>query len=124
MHELSVTESILKIVLRHAATANARRVTDIHMVIGQLASIVDDSVQFYWDIISKDTIAEGAKLHFRRIPAEMFCTECEKRYTPGDGDFACPDCGGEKVRVETGTEFSLEAIDVDSYPNLEETENA
>jgi hydrogenase nickel incorporation protein HypA/HybF len=65
MHELSVTESILEIALRHASNANAKRITNLYMVKGQLASIVDDSVQFYWDIISKDSIAEGAVLHFR-----------------------------------------------------------
>ena len=67
MHELSVTESLLKIALEHAANANAKRITDLHIVIGELASMVDDSIQFYWDIIAKDTIAEKAKLHFHRV---------------------------------------------------------
>ncbi|MCJ7724498.1 MAG: hydrogenase maturation nickel metallochaperone HypA, partial [Anaerolineales bacterium] len=67
MHELSVTQSVLEIALRHARQNNARRITDLYLVIGELASIVDDSVQFYWDMISKDTIAEGARLHFKRL---------------------------------------------------------
>jgi hydrogenase nickel incorporation protein HypA/HybF len=40
-------------------------------VIGRLASIVDDSIQFYWDMISEGTICQGAKLHFKRVPAEL-----------------------------------------------------
>ena len=64
MHELSITESILDITLRHARQAGAGRVTNLYLVIGQLASIVDDSVQFYWDIVAKGTLAEGAHLHF------------------------------------------------------------
>ena len=72
MHELSVTESILEISLRHANKVNAKRITNLYLVIGQLASIVDDSVQFYWDIISKGTIAEGAMLHFQ----EATCNAC------------------------------------------------
>ena len=82
MHELSITESILEIALRHARQTQALRVTGLHLVIGQLSSVVDDSVQFYWDIVSKDTIAEGARLHFRRIPSEMACLECGTRYAP------------------------------------------
>ena len=73
MHELSVTESLLKISLQHAEKANAKRVTDLHIVIGDLASMVDDSIQFYWDVIAKDTIAEQATLHFKRVPAELQC---------------------------------------------------
>ena len=113
MHELPVTESILEIALRHANQTGAARVTDLYLVIGQLASIVDDSVQFYWDIVAKDTPAEGASLHFRRIPTELLCRPCNQRYHPGD-DMACPTCGGSQVQVVAGEEFYLEAIDVES----------
>ena len=62
MHELAVTESIRDIAIEHARRANARRVTHLHLVIGNLSSVVDDSVQFYWDAISQGTIYEGARL--------------------------------------------------------------
>ena len=114
MHELPVTESILEISLRHARQAEARRITDLYLVIGQLASIVDDSVQFYWDIISKDTLADGARLHFRRIETEMRCLDCSLNYKPAASDMACPSCGGSNVRVIAGEEFFLESIDVES----------
>ena len=113
MHELSVTEGILKIALEHAKQAGAQRVTGLYVVVGQLASIVDDSVQFYWDIISKDTAAEGAQLHFRRIPTELLCLDCEQRYTPAREELACPRCGSIRVKVVAGEEFYLDAIDVE-----------
>jgi hydrogenase nickel incorporation protein HypA/HybF len=114
MHELSVTESILEISLRHAANAKAKRITDLYLVIGQLATIVDDSVQFYWDIISKDSPAEGAKLHFRRIPAELICGNCNTRYTLDNNTLACPECDSTNVKIVTGQEFFLESIEVES----------
>ena len=114
MHELPITESILEIAIRHAEKAGAKRITDIHLVIGQLSSIVDESVSFYWDIISKDTIAEGAELHFRRVQIQMLCLDCNQRYHPGKGDLACPSCQSSKVKVIAGEEFSLEAIEVDA----------
>jgi hydrogenase nickel incorporation protein HypA/HybF len=113
MHELPVTESILKIATRHAQDAGAPRITDVYLVIGQLSSIVDDSVQFYWDILSKDTLAEGAQLHFRRIPTEMLCLGCNRRYALKGDDLACPNCGGVSIKVVAGEEFYLEAIDVE-----------
>lgn len=113
MHELAVTESLLKIALQHAEKADAKRVTDLYIVIGDLASMVDDSIQFYWEIIAKGTIAEQATLHFRRVPAELQCQTCSERYQPTDRELACPKCGGIDTRIIAGEEFALESIDVE-----------
>jgi len=80
MHELTVTESILEIALRHAKSAGAAHITDLYLVIGQLSSVVGDSVQFYWDIVSQNTAAEGARLHFKRVATELVCLTCGKHY--------------------------------------------
>jgi hydrogenase nickel incorporation protein HypA/HybF len=114
MHELAVTENILEIALRHAREAGAERVTGVYLVIGRLSSIVDDSVQFYWDIVSKGTLAEGARLHFRRIAIEVRCRSCGRRYAPEGEDMACPACGGARLEMLAGEEFYLEAIDVEA----------
>jgi hydrogenase nickel incorporation protein HypA/HybF len=114
MHELSVTENILEIALRHAQEADARQIVNIYLVIGQLASIVDDSVQFYWDLIAKDTIAEQACLHFRRIPVEFECLSCGHRFHPADGDLLCEQCGSAQMIILTGEEFFIEAIDIET----------
>lgn len=113
MHELAVTESILSIAGRHARQAEATRVTDIHLVIGQLSSIVDDSVQFYWDIISAGTICAGARLHFQRIAAKLHCTDCGHSYTLSDELKLCPQCGSAGVRVVSGEEFWLDSIEIE-----------
>ncbi len=113
MHELAVTQSILEIALRHAQEAEARKVTLLHLVIGQLSSIIDDSVQFYWDIVSQGTIAEGAKLEFERIPAELQCLDCNTHYHLTQEDLVCPQCQGVRIKVVAGDEFTLQAIDIE-----------
>ena len=114
MHELSVTESILEISLRHANNSNAKSITNIYLVIGQLASIIDDSVQFYWNIISKGTLADGAVLNFRRIPTTLACLDCNNQYLPGDDSLDCPKCKGHHVKILSGEEFYMEAIDIET----------
>ena len=114
MHELPIAQSILEIALRHAATANATRITRIYLVIGQLSSFVDDSIQFYWDIIGKDTIAIGAQLEFRRLPAQLRCRQCGMAYSLDERDSTCPDCGSVEVEIVSGDEFYVEAIDVET----------
>jgi hydrogenase nickel incorporation protein HypA/HybF len=119
VHELSVTENLLEITLRHARQANALRVTDINIVVGQLSSIVGDSVQFYWDMISAGTIAEKAVLHFDRREAEMKCLNCGEQFKPQSESFLCPRCNLNQVKVISGNEFYLESILVEnnSEPN-------
>jgi hydrogenase nickel incorporation protein HypA/HybF len=121
MHELAVTESLLNIALQHAQQAQAVRVTDLYLVLGQLSSIVDDSVQFYWDTISEGTICEGAQLHFERVPATLLCLDCSHAYTLPDQLIACPQCGSERVKVTAGEEFRLDSIDVETAADLEKT---
>lgn len=113
MHELPVTESILKITTEHAAQHGATRVTDIYLVIGQLASIVDDSVQFYWDIISANTLCAGAALHFERIPAQLSCLDCHHTYTIPDRLLPCPQCGSVRVQPLAGEEFRVDSIAIE-----------
>jgi hydrogenase nickel incorporation protein HypA/HybF len=113
MHELAVTQGILEIALKHARQAGARRVTDINLVIGQFSSIVDDSVQFYWEIVSKETLAQGSTLHFERIPAEMTCGDCSHVFHPSDRTFECPSCSSANVRITRGDEFRVDSIDIE-----------
>jgi len=115
MHELSITQSILEIALRHGEQAKASKINSLLLVIGQLSSVVDDSIQFYWDMIAKDTLAEGAQLNFRRIPAQLECQECNQTYSLESNQLeGCPACESIKVKVIAGKEFRLESIEIDN----------
>jgi len=50
VHELSITQSMLEIVLQQAEKAKAKKVTKINLIIGEMTGVVSDSVQFYLDI--------------------------------------------------------------------------
>jgi hydrogenase nickel incorporation protein HypA/HybF len=114
MHELAVTQSILNIALRHANLSNAKKVTRLNLVIGQLSSIIDDSVQFYWDMVAANTLAEGAELAFRRIPTEFTCQECQSSFATKQDTFSCPKCSSSHIKITAGEEFFLESIEVEN----------
>jgi|WetSurMetagenome_2_1015567.scaffolds.fasta_scaffold07577_6 hydrogenase nickel incorporation protein HypA/HybF len=114
MHEYSVTEGLIKMALEEAGKAGAAKITEINLVIGDLSTILDDSVQMYFDIMSEGTIAHGAKLVFRRIPAQFRCRVCGLEYIkPGTG-YDCPACGGLGMPTGAGREFYMESMDVES----------
>jgi hydrogenase nickel incorporation protein HypA/HybF len=113
MHELAITQSMLDLALEHAERAGARRITRINLIVGELSGIVDESVQFYFDLIGKGTMAEGAQLAFERLPARFRCRSCGHEFPLQDSNWACPVCqalGGELI---TGREFYMESIEVE-----------
>jgi hydrogenase nickel incorporation protein HypA/HybF len=114
MHELAFTQSLLDISQRHAAQSGAQRVKRLNILLGEFSSFVDDSVQFYWDIISKGTICEGAGLHFERVPARLRCLDCETDYNLSGELTPCPSCASTRVRIVGGEECRLESIDVEA----------
>ena len=73
MHEMPVTQTLLNMALEHA---RGRRVTDVYLQVGKMSAIIPDSVEVFFDYLSKDTLAEGAKLHFTMMPVEMTCQDC------------------------------------------------
>jgi hydrogenase nickel incorporation protein HypA/HybF len=113
MHELAVTESILDIAQRHAVQAEAKRVTDIYLVIGKLSSIVDESVQFYWNMIAADTLCQNAHLHFQRIPARMRCLDCQAEFEIDEALSPCIQCQGYHLQIIRGEEFYVESIAIE-----------
>jgi hydrogenase nickel incorporation protein HypA/HybF len=102
----------LKIVLESAQKNKATAVTDITLTIGSLSSIVDDSVQFYWDHISQGTICESAKLHFNRVIATLKCLDCDTTYSLIDDLTPCPSCGSINVIILSGEEFQVDHIEI------------
>ncbi|OQY36808.1 MAG: hydrogenase maturation nickel metallochaperone HypA [Chloroflexota bacterium] len=114
MHELAITQRIAEIAIQHAEDNNASRITALYLVLGNLSSVVDDSVQFYWDIVTKDTLCEGATLHFQRVPAKLQCQNCGHTYILTDGKLSsCPLCDSIDIHVIQGKEFRLESIEIE-----------
>lgn len=113
MHELPITENLLALALEHAERAGASRVVRLHLVIGELTSIVDESVQFYWEFVTKDTIAEGSELVFRRVLGRLQCRDCGETFSIGKLNYQCPSCKSTHTFVVDGQQFRLESIDVE-----------
>lgn len=118
MHELSVTEGILSTVLAAAEQAAARRVVAIDLVIGDLTGIVPDSIQFYFDLLSQNTIAASAQLRFRREPATAKCNACGHHFEASLPLLPlCPACGSPRLEVTGGRRLQVESIEIDGDKN-------
>ena len=113
MHELSVTEELLKLTLKHAEKAGARRVLKVSLVIGELTGFMEESIRFYFDILAEETIAHKALLAVSRVPARARCGKCRTEFTPKQTDWLCPACGGLIEEIVSGREFLVESIEIE-----------
>ena len=100
MHELGVTESIISIALENAREAQASKITKVNVVLGELSGFVPESIQFYFDSLSKDSIAEDANLHFEVIPPQFRCQACSTTFTPENAVWTCPKCHGKDIEIQ------------------------
>jgi hydrogenase nickel incorporation protein HypA/HybF len=104
---------MLEIVLKQAEQAHAKKVTQINLTIGAMTGVVSDSVQFYLDILTKDTIAEGALVSFNLVPSRGKCGNCGRIFELPEFDWTCPECQGKIIDVISGKELFVESIEVD-----------
>ena len=116
MHELSIMQSILDIVLEYAAKNNANKITKINLVIGELSGFVPDWMRSYFDLVSQGTIAEKAEICIEWIPVLIKCKSCGKEFqlTKESFEFHCPECGyNAKIELLSGREYNVKSIEVD-----------
>jgi hydrogenase nickel incorporation protein HypA/HybF len=112
MHELPVTISILSIVLEHAKTSQASKISRINLTIGELSGIVPEYIELQFDMISKDTIAAGATLSIHQPPIGLRCRNCDNVFSPDGKNWTCPNCGEENIEIVSGRECFVESIEV------------
>jgi len=115
MHELQVTQRILDIVLRHAEANGVNRVISIKLEIGELSDLENEWVQKYFDHLSKDTLAEKAKLEIERTPVVMKCDDCGHSFDVDikeNKEIQCPECAAEKCAFVSGREYYIKDMKV------------
>ena len=113
MHELAITQSMLDLALEQAEKVGAKEVGRINLVIGEMCGVVEDCVQFYFDFLSKGTIAEGAALSFTMVPTMARCRGCDKLFELKEFDWTCPYCQGNSSEIIAGKELFVESIEVE-----------
>ena len=112
MHELSISTAIVDTALRYA---DGQRVGVVSLRLGTLRQVVPSSLSFYFEIASRDTLCEGARLDLELIDAAMSCGSCGREWDPAPPlpRFRCPQCGAAGGEVLRGNELEVESIEVE-----------
>jgi hydrogenase nickel incorporation protein HypA/HybF len=110
MHELGVAEGVLATVLEAAA---GRAVKSIHLKVGRLQHITQDSLRFSYDLLADETCAAGVEITIEPLEIKIGCRDCgieSEAHTP---PFCCSSCGSLHVEIRSGDEIILERIELE-----------
>ncbi len=113
MHELAITEEVVRIVNDKAQKLGAPRVTSVEIIVGAISGVVSDSLVFYFEHLSKGTPSEGARLDFVRVAARARCRQCRHEFVPEEYDWTCPTCDYVGADLIAGKELSVATIEVE-----------
>lgn len=110
MHELSLSSAIVNTVVKHAAD---RTVSVVSVRVGQLRQVVPETLAFYFGVVARGTVCEGARLELEAVPARLRCAPCAREWAIDLPAFRCPTCGGAEVEIVSGDELEVESIEVE-----------
>lgn len=119
MHEFSMATQIVENVLEEAKRHNAKKVAEVHLVIGKMTFLGVEQIRFSYDILVKDTILKESKLIIEEQEGVIECPSCRfKGAVPIEDDPAfhvpvptlkCPKCG-EVTKIVEGKECTIKSI--------------
>ncbi len=113
MHELSLAKNILDIIMENAQRSNFSKVLEVKLRIGKLRAVDPGALDFCFNVISKDTIAGGAKLKIENTPLKGNCRDCKTQFEIQNFNFICPNCSGKKVDTIGGDELQILDLEVE-----------
>ena len=113
MHELALTESILKIVVSEGKKSGASRVLSIKLKLGEYSDVIPHYITQYFGIVSRGSIAENASIVVERIPASVLCRSCGYEGAVDRKVIKCPKCGSDDLKMLSGREFYVDSIELE-----------
>ena len=113
MHEMSLAEGIVQLVEEAARTDGCSKVTTVWLEIGQLAAVEIESLRFCFDAVTRDGIAEGARLEIIETPGQGWCMKCEGNVPVTALYEPCPVCGSYQIQVTGGSEMRVKEFEVE-----------
>lgn len=111
MHELALSQNIVDLVAERARSEGMRAVSRVTIEVGMAAGVEPDALRFCFDIVTADTLAQGAELVIETIALQAQCRNCACRFEPAGMVSACPSCGTYAPLLERGRELRVKSFD-------------
>ena len=112
MHEISLAEDVLQLIEDAARRDRFNKVSTVWLEIGQLSGVEPEAMAFCFDAVTRDTLADGARLEIITLPGQGWCKTCDRTVPMTEVFGACPQCGSYPLRVTAGTDMRVKELEV------------
>ena len=112
MHEMSLAEGVLQLIENAAREQSFDRVSAVWLEIGELSGVEIEAMSFCFDVVTRDSIADGARLEIIALPGTGWCMKCAMTVPMAEVFGECPQCGGHQLQVTGGTEMRVKELEV------------
>jgi len=114
MHELSLCQTLIDHVEKEVERAGQKgRVVIVEVVVGRFSGVHPDSLRFAFELLTADTILEGAEMNVAEPKATCCCRGCNARVEIDEMPVECPECRGNDITIEGGRELLLQSIEIE-----------
>jgi len=113
MHEFSLMTSVLDAVETSARELNASRIVEVKLVIGEMAEVFEDAMDFAFETLTPGTLAEGARLTMTKVRPKSRCFDCGNEFEHDRYGFACPACSSLVTELLAGKELYIESMEIE-----------
>lgn len=110
MHELSVAEGMMRIVVRTARENALGRIVAVRMKIGRLRGFDARQIALCFEMLSAGTLADGARLEIEAVSPHCHCRDCGRSWMAEGFRLDCPSCGGHEADIVGGHELHIENV--------------
>ena len=110
---MSIAEGIIQVLEDQARSQNYTKVKAVWLEIGPLAAIETDALRFCFDAVTRNSLAEGARLEIIEQPAMAWCLGCSQQIEVKQRYDSCPLCGSYQVQVTSGEELRIKELEVE-----------
>ncbi|MBU4526584.1 MAG: hydrogenase maturation nickel metallochaperone HypA [Desulfomicrobium sp.] len=117
MHELSIAESLIKIIGEEMAKHGLKKLHSVKIVYGQISAIVPEALEMAFEVLTVDTPFAGAAMEIEVKPMVVRCRQCGQEFSPTQEQrliMPCPQCATELGHeIISGRELYIENIEAE-----------
>jgi len=113
MHELSLIQALIQMVVQSAMENNIKKITKVQLVVGESHGALPEALEFAFKILSEGTVCAGAELAIEKIALLVKCRECAQEFCPAGYLYRCPNCGVVNAMPLKGGELYVDYYEGD-----------